>query len=469
MGRVEGAGKQLGIKMKFKSVLFGWARYMALSLWVLFGIATRGQNLLAQDWGGDRLVRSQGQDGVLRGHGDRHSIQGRAQDSFVQDLLDAVHLDSLVSSVRVLTGMEPARTALGEQTIVTRRYNMPTNVLAANWIGERLAAYGLEIEFQTFLDTVNVLGIQPGLDPDAPVVIIGAHYDAVGDTSYVVPGADDNASGTAAVLEAARILSPHSFLPTIVYALWDSEELGLWGSKIHARLLRAQGKEVRAVVNLDMVAWDGDGDGVVQIHADIPSRPLAEHIATLPDRFGLALDPMIVGGTDDRPRGIGASDHASFWNRGYPAVLLIEEYGTGHSSDFNPYYHSPDDRLEYFNLNYYRRMTQLAVAAVSTLALDALSVSIDLHRLAGGSLEVDGPFPNPATGSVSFIFSPDRPASVRLELFDGFGRRVAGRDETLLGAGRSRVTLDVDSLAAGPYVWRAVLDGKTSAGKLIKL
>ena len=73
-------------------------------------------------------------------------------------------------------------------------------------------------------------------------------------------GADDNASGCAAILETARILEPYQFDRTIVYAFWDEEEIGLYGSEDYASGASENSIDIKAVVNLDMIAWDEDND-----------------------------------------------------------------------------------------------------------------------------------------------------------------------------------------------------------------
>ena len=101
----------------------------------------------------------------------------------------------------------------------------------------------------------NIIATQVGKTNPNDIYLICAHYDSV--TDYC---ADDNASGTAAVLEIARILSKQCLDNTIVYALWDEEEIGLNGSRYYAIEAVNNGDNILGVLNIDMMGYDGDGD-----------------------------------------------------------------------------------------------------------------------------------------------------------------------------------------------------------------
>ena len=104
-----------------------------------------------------------------------------------------------------------------------------------------------------------MVAVQPGaLVPDE-IVVIGAHYDSYSRLSPE-PGADDNATGVAAVLETARILAPGEYERTIVYIAFSGEEQGLVGSEAWASDARARGLDIRAVINIDMIGYVAPGD-----------------------------------------------------------------------------------------------------------------------------------------------------------------------------------------------------------------
>jgi len=192
-----------------------------------------------------------------------------------------------------------------------------------------------------------VLGIQPGRDPNR-VVIIGAHIDSrvtdVMDTTSDAPGANDDASGVALVLEAARLLAGRQFDATIVYAVFSGEEQGLWGATLLADTAKARGWQVSAMLNNDIVGNTiGQGgarearwvrvfsegirsseDMPQQIarrgnggEDDGPSRALAKAIDGVAARGRFGLDVFL----DRRPDRFGrGGDHEPFLKLGYPAV-----------------------------------------------------------------------------------------------------------------------------------------------------
>ncbi|MDZ7625637.1 MAG: M28 family peptidase [Ignavibacteriaceae bacterium] len=231
--------------------------------------------------------------------------------------------------------------------------------MAANYIKEKLASYGLVTYDQNFSSTGrNVYGVQLGTVYPNKKYIICAHYDDM-PSGTTAPGADDNASGTAAVIEAARIFTQYNSKYTIIYALWDEEEQGLIGSAYYALQAFNSGDSIMGVINMDMIAYDSNNDNIADLH----TRPVGTSIY-LKDKMvevnslyslGLTLDIKNPGST--------YSDHASFWNRNYGAILLIED-----RSDFNAYYHTVNDKIQYFNMTYFLKMSKASLGTVATLA-----------------------------------------------------------------------------------------------------
>ena len=112
---------------------------------------------------------------------------------------------------------------------------------------------------------------------------------------------------------------------------------------------------------MDMTAYDSDNDGVAEIHVRnyANSNALKDLMIQVNTTYSIGITPVV-----ENP-GTTASDHASFWNNGYGAILLIEEYYGG---DFNAYYHSVNDKIQYYNQPYYHKMSKLAYGTVATLA-----------------------------------------------------------------------------------------------------
>jgi hypothetical protein len=284
-----------------------------------------------------------------------------SQSPVVQSIIDDTNIDSLVFFVKELSG--EVSTVIGgtPYTIVSRHKNQPGNNKAADYIEQKLQSYGLTVTNQSFSSTGrNVYAVQPGNEFPNQSFMICAHYDDMPSGS-IAPGADDNGSGTAAVLEAARIFSGYSFPYTIIYALWDEEEQGLIGSEYYATQAQIAGDSLLGVINLDMIAYDSNNDG----NADLNTKSVANSY-NLRDKmlennslYGINLDLDVI---DPGPP---YSDHASFWDHGFSAILLIED-----DNDFHAYYHTVNDLLTYYNIPYFEKMAKLAFSTLATFALN---------------------------------------------------------------------------------------------------
>jgi Peptidase family M28 len=245
----------------------------------------------------------------------------------------------------------------------------------------------------------NVVAIQRGTGDPNRVVIITGHIDSrvtdVMNATADAPGANDDGSGTAAVIEAARVLSRHRFSGTIVYATLSGEEQGLIGGRILADYARAQGWQVEANLNNDIVgnSCGADGlcdDGHVRIFSeglrwqggdqlrgqvrslggenDSPSRNLSRFLDGLADELGIGLDVRQVWRTDRFGRG---GDHTEFLNAGYPAVrvsVAIENYDWQHQDLRTENGTVYGDTIDHMDFPYLRRVTQLNVAALAAMA-----------------------------------------------------------------------------------------------------
>ncbi|MCL4837109.1 MAG: M28 family peptidase [Thermoanaerobaculia bacterium] len=212
----------------------------------------------------------------------------------------------------------------------------------------------------------NVLATLPGLGSGARRVIVGGHYDSTSESPAVAaPGAEDNASGCAGVLEMARILAVWRPAATVVFACYSGEEQGLYGGTAHAQSVVNEGlaSSVVLMLNMDMIGYTGDSD------LDVLVETGSTHAALL-GRFQAAATAFtglrVV--TDTSP---GGSDHVPFVNRGMPGVLTIE-------NDYGSYPH-------------YHRTTDLPGALTPVMAENILRMNVAvLVELAGVPLFADG-------------------------------------------------------------------------------
>ncbi|HEX8392793.1 MAG TPA: M28 family peptidase [Longimicrobium sp.] len=246
---------------------------------------------------------------------------------------------------------------------------------------------------------VNVVATLRGqTDPNRHVLIMG-HYDSrVTDVMNVTsdaPGANDDASGTAAVIEAARVLSKHRFDGTIVFAALAGEEQGLNGGEILTRWAKSNNWQIAGVLNNDIIGnsrgMNGATDNtVVRVFApgiapdapaaelrrylysggelDVPARQLARYVDRIADTYVPNLDAMVVYRLDRFGRG---GDHTPFFLAGYPAVRLTELYEdyTRQHQDLRTEngirYGDVPDEVDYV---YAARITSLNAASLAALA-----------------------------------------------------------------------------------------------------
>jgi uncharacterized repeat protein (TIGR01451 family) len=290
------------------------------------------------------------------------TIRIQGYDPLIQTVLNSVSQTQIYNAIRDLqdddanSGWDDGRS----------RYTFsPELAIERDYIRNRMEALGLDVRYQNFTYGVsldNIEGTLPGWGPGSDIVyIVCAHYDSTsGDPYNAAPGADDNASGTAAVLEAARVLSQYRFKRTLRFVTFPAEEQGLIGSYYYAQEASSAGTAIGGVINHDMIAWDFNGDNVMEIHAGTRSDSQALGTAFLNtiSTYSIPLVPQYI-----TAGAATASDHARFWNRGYPAILVIEDF-----EDFNPYYHQTSDTLSKLNLPYATRFVQATVATLAELA-----------------------------------------------------------------------------------------------------
>ena len=229
------------------------------------------------------------------------------------------------------------------------------------------------------VEKYNVVGVLPGQTEPGKECLITAHYDNTSEDPYnYAPGADDNASGTAAVLTAAHILKDFEFDYTIKFIGFAGEEQGLLGSDAYAQKAQQRGDTIIGVYNFDMIAFDGNNnDNIIELHAGTgpSSGALADiMIGVINDySFPLVTQKITSGST-------GGSDHASFWAYGFPAILGIEDF-----QDFNPAYHTTGDRISIFDMPYF---TDFSKAGIASLAIIAQPIQTFIYGDANGDGKV---------------------------------------------------------------------------------
>lgn len=307
-------------------------------------------------------------------------------DPFVQAMIDQVTSSAVYDLDGDLSGEWPVTIGGSSYTMQTRHSsNAAASEKATQFAYEYLQAAGLDTQYHPYNHPFygsrrNVVAEQPGTGQPERIFIIAAHLDDM-PSGPTAPGADDNASGSAAVLLAADILSQYNFDCTLRYLLVTGEEQGLYGSYYYAQSAYNAGDDIEAVLNLDMIAYNSD----TQLILDLHTRPgnssdlaIANTFVDVVNAYDIDLTPHI------HQDGMGYSDHDSFWDFGFPAILAIED-----DDDFTPYYHTVNDKLSTLDLDYFTSFVQAAVgtlAHMGCLAMPQGSLSGTVTANAGGML-----------------------------------------------------------------------------------
>ena len=249
---------------------------------------------------------------------------------------------------------------------------------AQDYIQNRYAEYGLEVRVQDYEalgnPTANLVAFHPDTDLDSPLLLLGAHYDTVMGT----PGADDNASAVAVMLETARILASTTRIspPGVLFVAFSTEEppsfyTRFMGSRVFVRSLETEKLVIKGALILEMVGYYRDEPGSQKIPLTVKwmgfpntanfiavvgngkSRSLVKGVSggIKGSNCGLPVEDITIPGSGYLLPEARLSDNASFWDARIPAVMITD------TSFFrNPHYHTHTDRPETLN---YEKMSQL--------------------------------------------------------------------------------------------------------------
>ncbi|MBC7349828.1 MAG: M28 family peptidase [Candidatus Aminicenantes bacterium] len=277
-------------------------------------------------------------------------IWQRAQDQLYEQLAAEVSADNLRGSVIDL------------QNFGTRYAPTGNCLQAGQYIYNYFVSLGLPVSYQEFYYSSylcrNVISQVTGQTYPEQVVIICAHYDSISDQRWTLaPGADDNASGTAAVMEAARIVASRPLDFTVRFILFSAEEQGLIGSLRYVQERLNPAENILGVLNLDMVAYADYLPEDLDVIGNRSSGWLVDRVAALAGTYGPVQGKKIIDAS------FVYSDHAPFWDRGIAAICAIED-----ASVPNPYYHKTTDTFDTLNFDFYRAAARGSLISLADLA-----------------------------------------------------------------------------------------------------
>jgi Zn-dependent M28 family amino/carboxypeptidase len=290
-----------------------------------------------------------------------------------------------------LSSAEEASRSRLQQTVHTlagqigeRNYRRPLALDSAErYVQQQFESLGYTVHVQAFHarggESRNLEVSIPGADRPAEIIVVGAHYDS----APLTPGADDNATGVAALLELARLLHTEHFARTIRFVAFANEEPPYFGSadmgsRFYAATAHARGDSILAMLSLETVGYFSNAPGSQHYPApfglvyptrgnfltfvgNVASRRLV-HESIRAFRASATLPSEGVAAPSDVP-GIGWSDHSSFWSEGYPAIMITD------TAPFrNTAYHGPHDTPERIDYDALTRATAGITHVVRALA-----------------------------------------------------------------------------------------------------
>ncbi|UCG22645.1 MAG: M20/M25/M40 family metallo-hydrolase [Chloroflexota bacterium] len=249
---------------------------------------------------------------------------------------------------------------------------------ARRWIHDeflRVNSGALQVGYDDFVANIdglatnqrNVVATLPGIGDHQGAIVLMAHYDSrhvdANDGRSMAPGADDNASGVAILLELARLLSTRPWNQTIIFVAFAAEEQGTFGSRHFVQNMMLDGHTLEAAIDNDIVGGRTGIPQSIRIFSPGPdttnSRQLARFLQLIGRLYTPGFGVTLIDGLDREGR---FSDHREFINAGIPGVRLTE------SEEDRNAQHGSNDTWEKLDFNYLRQVAQLNLAAAANMA-----------------------------------------------------------------------------------------------------
>jgi leucyl aminopeptidase len=314
-------------------------------------------------------------------------------DPRVAALLADSDSDRWVQWIAELSGDKPVRTPDGDAVITTRSsqalFDPAYEPSAFSYLKTELIdlgySEGIDFTIHTYdypyedrhpeRNWKNLILTLPGSDPahQAERVLMVAHLDSISEEEMeLAPGADDNATGAAGLLEAAALLREARFERTINLIWFTGEEQSRRGSEAFVEAYSNWLPNIEGVINLDMFGFDWDGDRCFELHTGgLPgSQTLGNCLAATIEAYDLDLAFDLLEGE----HAYTLSDHYAFWQNSVPAVMVMENFsyqpdGPCNGADRNYHYHQTTDTLTYINVDTGFAILQAGIATLAHIAV----------------------------------------------------------------------------------------------------
>ncbi|HHU47815.1 MAG TPA: M28 family peptidase [Bacteroidales bacterium] len=393
----------------------------------------------------------------------------------IDSLARYINADSLARTVRDLENF-------GD------RFATRDNKDVAEYLVQRLKSYGIDnaaidsfrVTGSSFftgefdVNMYNVKGRISGSEQPDSVIIIGAHLDAISYNRYYqlyaqTPGADDNASGIAVMIEMARIIHFHNLTPNISidFMAFDGEELGLIGSDYDARCRADSNENVLLMLNNDMVGYQPDTIlWEVKLSWYDNSIDIVHKMREYCENY-TAITPIIPDSANNNIAKY--SDSYSYYLEGFKTVFSSENW-------FSPYYHTLNDSSTFLNYNYMADIARMNFAALFDfsrlqLPIDTSDTPIDTTLPSAISLPSAlshySIYPNPATERATLQISVNEETAIQIVITDMTGRKIIEFPETTYASGNYNILINCSSLASGLYFCRIMEKNRVSTIKWI--
>jgi len=410
----------------------------------------------------------------------------------------AVSIQEMVDQVDENQLLNYMENVVGERNYLTDPVHLQE---VRDFLTDEFSGAGLQTEGHEFAFAANtmenILGRKSGARQEDITYIIDGHFDGVSDS----PGADDNASAVAGVLESLRILSQYEFEHSLRFIGFDTEEYGLIGSNRYNLNGIKSYEEIEGVLNFEMIGYfsDAPNSQTLPVGFDLLFPGAAQEVAdddfrgnfitvvgnvdsnSLIDAYEEASESYVpelrvisvaVPGTGTITPDLRRSDHASFWDNGIEALMLTD------GANFrNQNYHTPDDVIDSLNLTFMSNVVKATLATAAELAVP-ISASFDQFDLSTvlsvGEHDHDFPaevrvFPNPTDGMLMLeISTVEAPFRTRVEVYSLDGKLVH-REVLNISGGTSRTEIDLSELSSGNYMLNLISgEASTSLGVVVE-